>query len=390
MNPCPNNCSLLGACVHAACVCDSGWIGADCSAADLLPLDVSHGYRPAGNASSWGGRSIAHGGKWHLFASQFVRDCPLSKWLHNSVVVRATSDNAAGPYTLAETVFAPFHHNPTVIGPTPDGYYLLFAIGEFNASNIVDCSSGVTPEPPSPPGCAVAQCPWPAGRIVLSAARSPAGPWSEPRVVLRNDDRPTQNRSDWDCFVTNPSAALLPNGTIALVFSSVPCEGQFEEALGIAFAPSWRGPFTQSPRPVWRKTGPAYPPPATTLGNAEDPFIWRNARGWHIVAHSQGPTNICGDGSAARPWNMSNACGVHYFARSLHGPWTPSLTPVYDGRVTLRNGSAATLLTMQRPQLVFGDDGVTPTHLFVGGSFAEFNRGTTKGVERTFAFEFRT
>ena len=62
---------------------------------------------------------------------------------------------------------------------------------------------------------------------------------------------------------------------------------------------------------------------------------------------------------------------------------------MYDGRVTLRNGSAATLLTMQRPQLVFGDDGVTPTHLFVGGSFAEFNRGTTKGVERTFAFEFR-
>ena len=125
-----------------------------------------------------------------LFASQFVRDCPLSKWLHNSVVVRATSDNAAGPYTLAETVFAPFHHNPTVVGPTPDGYYLLFAIGEFNASNIVDCSSGVTPEPPSPPGCAVAQCPWPAGRFVICF-------WAYIRVKLSIVARGRWKKAGW-------------------------------------------------------------------------------------------------------------------------------------------------------------------------------------------------
>lgn len=75
-----------------------------------------------------------------------------------------------------------------------------------------------------------------AGHIAMGYARSPAGPWSPPRIILRNDLNPAQNRSDWDCHVTNPSAVLLPNGTVMLVFSSVPCTGGFEEALGVA---SW-------------------------------------------------------------------------------------------------------------------------------------------------------
>jgi len=39
------------------------------------------------------------------------------------MVVRAVSagTDAGGPYTHAETVLPPFHHNPTFVGPTPDG-----------------------------------------------------------------------------------------------------------------------------------------------------------------------------------------------------------------------------------------------------------------------------
>jgi hypothetical protein len=46
---------------------------------------------------------------------------------YDSTVVRAvsTTDSAGGPYKYVETVLPEFHHNPTFIGPTPDGYYLM-------------------------------------------------------------------------------------------------------------------------------------------------------------------------------------------------------------------------------------------------------------------------
>jgi hypothetical protein len=52
-------------------------------------------------------------------------------------------------------------------------------------------------------------------------ARSPRGPWSAPRIVLRNNLNPTKSRSDWDYYVTNPTASMLPNGTVMLVSQRV-------------------------------------------------------------------------------------------------------------------------------------------------------------------------
>ena len=45
------------------------------------------------------------------------------------------------------------------------------------------------------------------------------------------------------------------------------------------------------------------------------------------------------------------------------------------------------MMSRQRPQLVFGDDGFTPRLMFHGGSFIEYNQGIT-GLEHTFVFEF--
>ena len=67
----------------------------------------------------------------------------------------------------------------------------------------------------------------------------------------------------------------------------------------------------------------------------------------------------------------------------------PPATQVYCGDVRLSNGTAAHLMTRQRPQLVFGRDGTTPQLMVMGGSFNEYNQGTTS-LERTFVFEFDT
>lgn len=277
---------------------------------------------------------------------------------------------------MVEEVFPEFSHNPTVIGPTPDGYYLLFMLSVQNKTVIADCTHSV-------PNSTVPHEDTRAGRIVMAWSKSPKGPW-ESRTILRNDDKPTQNRTDWDCWLSNPSAIVLGNGSVMLVVRGRPCD-HFEEALAVAFAPHWNGTFVQDSTPVWRKPGPAIDPPAQGVGNVEDPFLWVDARGnYHIVAHSQGNTNVCGGGR-----EVSNACGIHFFATSERGPWTASQTAVYTDKALLTNGTLAGFTTRQRPQIIFAEDGVTPHYMVQGCNFDGFN-SDPNAHQRTCFFEFKT
>jgi hypothetical protein len=133
-------CSLLGTCSAGSmeCTCDPGWTGDNCARADLLPYRPTDGYINR-SAASWGGRPIFFGSKWHLFATEIARKCPLILFMNNSMVVRATATEAAGPYTHQEVVLPTFHHNPTAVGPTPDGYFLIFSIGTDDPEPI-DCT----------------------------------------------------------------------------------------------------------------------------------------------------------------------------------------------------------------------------------------------------------
>ena len=147
-------CSLLGTCRGGKCACKKGWTGPVCSAADLAPLDVRLGYHNATQAS-WGGRPIYDplSRKWQLMATEIKHDCPLILFQYNSMVIRAVSagGDAGGPYHHEEVVLPPFHHNPTFVGPTPDGYYLLFFIGTDRPQGEIDCRQGIPPDTPAHP-----------------------------------------------------------------------------------------------------------------------------------------------------------------------------------------------------------------------------------------------
>ena len=77
--------------------------------------------------------------------------------------------------------------------------------------HVADCTNGVDPAWVGAGDWAMS------GHIAMGWARTPRGPWSEPRIILRNDLDRAKNRSDWDYYVTNPSAVLMPNGTVMLV-----------------------------------------------------------------------------------------------------------------------------------------------------------------------------
>ena len=430
------DCSLLGECDGSTgiCKCHAGWKGPTCSAADLAPLNLSHGY-PNATATTWGGRmvpDIDDVGVWHMFVSQLSHNCSFAYRAHNSFIARAVSTTGpAGPFVYAETVFPEFHLNPTVVGPTSDGLYLLFMVGKTNHSNVANCEHN-NPHPFAP-GSGLSA---PAGTIEMAYAASPAGPWSEPRVVLQNFNRPTQNQSAWDCYVTNPSAVVNSDDSVLLVFSAVPCTVFEHLSLGFAMAAHWNGTYVQNPDPIWSPPEAPEAPAAVTVtapevypvttgssvatsssldqdtntntgsgnmhigvgkqrgaigtGNVGDPFVWIDTFGhYHIVAHSQGATNLCGGTKFYSPndYDYGNACGVHFFAFKPEGPWSRSPTPVYTAHTMLSNGSAAAFTTRQRPQLVFQEDRMSPAYMVNGGSFVEYIRDTS-ALERNFVFEF--
>ena len=89
-----------GARAEGSCRCDAGWTGADCSRAALLPYRPTEGYINA-SAASWGGRPLRFGGRWHLFATEIARKCPLILFMNNSMVVRATAAEPQGPSAAA-------------------------------------------------------------------------------------------------------------------------------------------------------------------------------------------------------------------------------------------------------------------------------------------------
>ena len=365
------DCSLLGVCVAAACACDAGWAGDDCARADLLPYDpaTATGYVNATSAS-WGGHPLPDPtapGRWTLLVSEMAKGCPLWLFENNSFVARAVSTTGpGGPFAHVDTVEAPFAHSVQAVGPTADGFYVMFFIGAPAPAAVIDCAaSGVPPHyvHPNPPSM-----------NVLSIAWSPslAGPWAHRPLFAPNASAP---QDAWDCAKTNPAPALLADGSLLLAFRSTACAaGPNGEFLGLASAPHWNGTYAVAPQPVVAPSG--------GTGSHEDPFLFEDARGaLHIISHNQGPGNVCNR-------SRTQACGAHLFAPRGGGAWRVSASPVYD-LLALADGSAILPATRQRPQLVLDAASRAPLWLFNGAALYGSGNADLVHLTHTLAFEFR-
>jgi hypothetical protein len=372
---------MIGLHRTSLCICDPGWKGEDCGQADLLPF-AGTGYINK-SAASWGGRPVHAGGKWHLFATEIAHRCPLILFMNDSSVVRAEADSPVGPYVHKETVLPPFHHNPTTIGPTPDGYYLIYSIGNTNTEvEQIPCEQAVPADCDRENSfCRGTHMPNSNGRINLAYSKSVLGPWTE-KVILPYDA--DGNASAWNCENNNPTATILSNGTIFLVYRADPCKASAGggagggESLGVAIAAHWSGPYI-------RRAGAPIVSPSDGTGNHEDPFLFEHSarrdgtKSFHIITHNQAAGNVCGNAS-------DHGCGAHIFSRD-GWTWTISRTPVYDVDIELSNGSTSVLQTRQRPQILFSASG-QPQVLTNGASF-EGNNPDMAHLTHTFAFAFR-
>jgi len=316
-------CTLNGVCSAGACVCDRGWAGAACAQLDLEPADPRDGVI-AWPTSSWGGVAVADPAEpdlWHFFYSRFVNGCGLLCWVNASECVRATGPSPAGPFTDAAVVLGVFCHNPT-LRRAPDGTYVLFHIGMPDPARAPNCSS------------AQQQCasnvppPLPAdGRqfLTYASAPHPAGPWTP-----RGSAALTGRGEGWFGWVSNPSVHFFANGSALLAFRSKVMPGGNNasqpvgsEVIGLASAPRWDGPY-------------ALLVDAPIVVTHEDPHVWADKRGnLHLLSH----------GTQTQWFTTPDRLASWTLAESAYGfgfVWA--------------NGTAATAVRRERPQLVFDAD----------------------------------
>ena len=276
-------CSLNGDCVDRRCQCEPQWEGERCEVLRFVkPMDWESGYHVDGNAS-WGGNAIYEDGEYHLFMAQMLNGCGLDDYGSNSAIARASSKNVSGPYTFQEFVVLPFAHNPTIRKlPNGEGYIIYF-IGGYTATPQI-CNNGTTPlRVAASTHHTTSHLPGDI-RTAISTAVSPSlkGPWSISPLYF--EGKSVNASTDLRAGFTNPSPHFHPDGSVTLAFQASPL-GRHYELIGVARAASWNSTYALITGDSVIKNDPAL----CVAGMGEDPFIWEDRRGFHILIHGMCP-----------------------------------------------------------------------------------------------------
>ncbi|MDA3959191.1 MAG: glycoside hydrolase family protein [Planctomycetota bacterium] len=287
-------------------------------------------------------------GRYHMFASRWPKTFSMSPhWLFHSEVVRAVSDRPEGPYLFEEVVLerrGPQYfdgmntHNPSI--RFWDGTYYLYYMG-----------TSYDEQPPQPgeqvPDERVLAT-WNRKRIGLASSTSVFGPWTrrdEPLLLPRP--------GHWDCTATtNPSAAILPDGTTYMIYKSRSAANATLR-LGMTRAARPDGPFERlSDEPLFNFSDPNW--------HVEDPFFWHDPTDgrFHVVMKDdyKGEPAFAPGGGITGEWGA----GVHASSEDalnweIHGK-------AYPRSITWDDGTTTVPANLERPFLLFQDG--KPSHLF--------------------------
>jgi hypothetical protein len=302
----------------------------------------------------------ADDGRWHLFASRWPKRLPFHPgWLVASEVIRAEAERPEGPFRFAEVVLwargsawwdGRSSHNPRVLR---DGSrWVLFYMGSTHPFADVPAGAGLHLDDPR-----VVTARW-RKRIGVAVADRPEGPWTRPDQPAL-DVRPGAFDA-WLC--SNPAPCRAPDGGWTMIYKARaelagPKHGPM--TLGLARATRAEGPWTREAQPVF---------PAPGLGEVEDPFLWRSARGFELLAKDM-------DGRLG---------GVRH---SLIRAWSPDARDwrlddpalFSDRRLRWPDGRVEQVASLERPSLLF--DGDRPTHLVAA---AADGSGHFQGMTRSY------
>lgn len=310
----------------------------------LLPAPIGGGFKME-NYWVWGSSVIkGNDGKYHMFASRWLKDIGFGKWVTNSEIVRAVSDTPIGPYEFQEVVL-PIRgkqhfdglvtHNPRIIKYKE--YFLLYYFGTTYDFEIPTTNENIWEDDR-------AQEAWMNKRLCMAYSKSVKGPWirmERPIVNPRLDK--------WDASITsNPAPAVNEEtGEILLLYKSSTNGLTPPLLLGATLAKDMFGPYERiNDNPIFN-----FDVSKTNENDVEDPFVWW-ADGHYELIMKDRFGHICGERGG----------GVH--AKSNDGVnWELSLNPLaYSKHILWDNGKKTYQNHIERPFLLVEDG--EPTHLF--------------------------
>ena len=293
----------------------------------------------------WGSSVIkGNDGKYHMFVSRFPKSLPFHPgWMVASEIVHAISDTPEGPYKFSDIALPArgaqywdgrSTHNPRIL-EYQNKYYLIYMGSTHPFANPTYDQLTL-----DSPWCTVGRS---NKRIGLAIAASPYGPWKRfDEPILK-----TKPNTFYSFLVSNPSPIIQEDGSVMMIFKGRTYVGddKFSDmALGMAYAPSIEGPYTvlNNGQPIFQVDG---------QGEAEDPFLWKDSRGYHAIFkdHVAKFTGEKGGGVMAHSPN-----GIQ---------WTIDKDPkAYSRTVEWEDGKVEMQGQLERPFLLFENG--KATHAF--------------------------
>ena len=317
----------------------------------LLPAPVDGGFRMA-DYWVWCG-SVIRGddGRYHMFAARWPKELPFfDGYKVYSEIVRAASDDPAGPYVFQEVVLpargaafwdGQMTHNPSIHKHGDN--YLLFYIGA-TYTEPKPTAAELHARTTSKPKEAYATI-----HIGLATAPAVTGQWTRRQCPIL-EPRPGK----WDSsIVTNPAPCVLGDGRILLLYRSNTPDGL---RLGAAMAAGPDEPFLRiHDDPVLNFEGD---------NHVEDPFVWWAGDHFELLAKDLNG-GIAGEVHAGI--HATSPDGIHW---QLADP-----PKAYSRAIAWDDGTTTVQGCVERPQLLIDAAGM-PTHIFCAtadgdGGFSE-------------------
>lgn len=295
------------------------------------------------------GSSVIKGddGNYHMYASRWSKYLPFHPgWMIASEIVHAVSDTPEGPYIFNDVALGARGtqywdgrscHNPKVVknGDT----YILYYMGSTHPFEEVT-NENANELTLDSKWCIAGR--W-GKRIGIATSKSPDGPWKRldaPVLDVKPD-------AYYNFLTSNPSPLIKEDGSVILLFKSRDYNDngitKGDMSISVATAPSYNGPYeVVGEKPLFSMEH---------LGEIEDPHLWGDKAGFHMVAKDQRGliTGGKGDGLLAHSQD-----GLH---------WVVDKDPkAYTKIVRWDNGSIIKQGQLERP-FVLVEEG-KPTHIF--------------------------
>lgn len=298
--------------------------------ASKVPAFQSEGYWV------WGSSVVkSPDGKYHMYVSRFPKSLPFHPgWMVASEIVHAVSDKIQGPYTFSDVALpargaqywdGKSTHNPRIFYHKGK-YYLIYMGSTHPFENPTYDELTLDSK-----WCIVGRA---NKRVGLAVAESPYGPWKrfdEPIIK-------TEPNTFYSFLTSNPSPVIQEDGSVLMIFKGrhyTEDEKHSSMALGVAYAKNIEGPYEvlNNKQPIFQVDG---------QGEAEDPFLWKDAEGYHIIFkdHVAKFTGERGGGAMAH-----SSDGIN---------WTVDSDPkAYSLTVEWEDGSIGKQGQLERPFIYF-------------------------------------